>query len=125
MNNHLVTFRQVAVIPHDSQRVSRWTQRLYKILQTHNDSRDAEYLFRSFTAMATPQERRQLKTAYEVIRTAFMTAYDTAKAADYTPEPPVDRIVKWDSKKWSGDYPAYRSYAKHTAWLDTQCEVVR
>lgn len=125
MNNHLVTFRQVAVIPRDSQRVSRWTQRLYKILQTHNDIRDAEYLFRSFTAMATPQERKQLKTAYEVIRTAFMTAYDTARATDHTPEPDVDKIATWDSKKWDGDYPAFRSYVKHTVWLDTQHELVR
>lgn len=122
--NHLVTFRQTLDLPTNQRRVSRWTQRLYKVLQTRNDSRDADILFRSFAAMATPQERRQLKTAYEVIRTAFMTAYDTAKAADHTPEPPVDRVVEWNSKKWDGDYPVFRSYVKHTAWLDTQFSAV-
>ena len=122
--NNLVTFRQTLDLPTNQRRVSRWTQRLYKVLQTRNDSRDADVLFRSFSAMATAEERRQLRTAYDVIRQAFLAAYDTTKAVtDRTPTPEPTPCVKYD-KSWGGDYAAYRHYAKDTAWLESQFSVV-
>ena len=124
MKSKLLTYRPGYIAPTNQQRVSRWAQRLYKVLQTR-DSRDADILFRSFTAMATPKERQQLKTAYEVIKTAFISAYDEAKTVtDKIPTPETTPAVRYDSSRWKGDYMAYRQYAKDTAWLESQFEVV-
>ena len=72
--------------------------------------------------MATPTERTQLKTAYEVIRSEFLGEYDRARQGDKpTPKPSV---MRYNAAKWHGDYAAYRHYAKDTAWLETQFSVV-